>query len=109
VDIVNSTGNPAVAAEVAARLAAVGVLIGTITDRAGADASAVQYPAGQHAAAQRLAQALGAAGSSRESPVGRVTVVLGARDAAALLDAVRHLRALPTPAGCPAPAGGPTG
>ena len=92
VDLVNGTGDPAVADDVAAHLAAAGLLVGTVT--AGATpASGLEYPASEQPGAQRLATALGKAAVLRAADVPHVTVVLGATDSAALVAAVDALTA----------------
>jgi hypothetical protein len=79
VDIGNGSGDPAVATELASRLAAAGIQAGAVVTTQ-ATTSAVQYPDGQRPQARVLAAALGLAGSEQLAPVVHVTVVIGAQD-----------------------------
>jgi hypothetical protein len=88
VDIVNATGDPAVANGVAAALRAAGLTVGTVSVGA-ATASSVEYPAAAQAAAKWLAGGLGA--SLQGSAVPRVTLVLAAADSAGLVTAAGAL------------------
>jgi regulator of protease activity HflC (stomatin/prohibitin superfamily) len=87
VDIRNASGDPAVAATVARRLAAAGVTVGTTTTGQ-ALASAVLYPAGKADAAALVARAMGRAGATAAG-ADHVTIVIGSGDAAAVLTALR--------------------
>jgi hypothetical protein len=79
VDIRNGSGDPAVAEELAATLAAAGIRVGTVT--AGDDTTtSVQFPDGQALPAGVLATALRLTGSEQVGVVDRVTVVIGADD-----------------------------
>jgi membrane-bound lytic murein transglycosylase B len=86
VDIRNGSGDPAVASELAARLAAAGIQVGAV---AAYDAvtSAVQYPDGQSPQAGALAVALGLVGSEQLAPVDHLTLVIGVQDSARLFAA----------------------
>jgi hypothetical protein len=84
VDIRDGSGDPALATELAARLAAAGIQVGAVTPT-DATTSAVQYPDGQRQQAGVLAVGLGLAGSEQPAPVNRVTVVIGAQDSERLL------------------------
>jgi hypothetical protein len=86
VDIRNGSGDPGPATELAARLAAAGVQVGSVTTAPEAT-SAVQYPDGLAAPAGVLATALGVAGAEQSGPVGHVTLVIGAGDPGRLLAA----------------------
>jgi hypothetical protein len=90
VDVVNGTGDPAVADRVVAALRAAGLTVGTVSAGT-ATASGVEYPAGQQAPAQWLAGALDAA--LRTGSGGNVTVVLGSADSAELAAAAATLPA----------------
>jgi ABC-type sugar transport system substrate-binding protein len=79
VDIASGAGDPAVATRLAARLAAAGIGVGTVTTTEAAT-SAVQYPDGQGRQAGTLAAALGLGGSEQLARVAHVTVMIGARD-----------------------------
>ena len=74
-DIRNGSGDAARADELAARLTDAGVTVGAVSDEEAAT-SAVEYPAGQDAAGQALADALEV--SAQEAEVESVTVVVGA-------------------------------
>jgi hypothetical protein len=94
VDIVNGTGDQAIADDVAAHLEAAGLTVGAVTT-AEAPVSGIEYPAGQAPQAQWLAGALGVADRLRAVDVPHVTVVLAAADAAvipAVVDALRACR-----------------
>jgi hypothetical protein len=84
VDLRDGSGDPALATELAARLAAAGIQVGAVTPT-DATTSAVQYPDGQRQQAGVLAVGLGLAGSEQPAPVNRVTVVIGAQDSERLL------------------------
>jgi hypothetical protein len=90
VDVVNGTGDPAVADRVAAGLRAAGLTVGTVSTGAAA-ASGVEYPAGQQTPAQWLANALGTA--LRTGGGSHVTVVLGSAGSAGLASAAAALPA----------------
>jgi hypothetical protein len=92
VDLVNGTGDPAVAKDVADHLTAAGLTVGTVT-AAEAAASGIEYPESEKSGAQWLAHALGEPAALRASDVPHVTVVLGATDSAALVQAVDALAA----------------
>jgi hypothetical protein len=92
VDVLNGTGDDAVAGEVAVHLAAAGLTVGTVT-HAGSTASGIEYPTAEQSPAQWLGEALHAAAPLRTSDVPRVTVVLGAGDSAALVQAIAALPA----------------
>lgn len=87
-DVVNGTGDPAVADEVAAHLTAAGLTVGTVIAGEPA-ASGVEHPAGWALPAEWL----GAAPLFRQGDVAHVTVVLAAADAATLVTAVESLPA----------------
>ena len=89
VDVVNDTGNPAVAADVTARLQSAGMTIGSVTGGSGATTSSLSYPAAAAASAQRLAAGLGLpAADLKPAAVGHLTLVFGGSGAAALKAAV---------------------
>jgi hypothetical protein len=92
VDVVNGIGDPTVADDVAAHLAAAGLKVGSVTT-AESTASGIEYPAGERSPAQWLAGQLGVAGLLRTGDVRHVTVVLAAPDSAALLRAIDRLAA----------------
>jgi hypothetical protein len=92
VDLVNATGDQAVADDVAARLAAAGLTVGSITS-ADSTASGLEYPVSEESGAQWLAEALGDTGLLRVGDVAHVTVVLSGTDSAALVQAVDALPA----------------
>jgi hypothetical protein len=91
VDVLNATGDPAIADDVAAHLTAAGLTVGSI---AGADSpvSGIEYPGGEEPEARWLADVLDAAVVLRAGGVPHVTVVLGSTDSAGL---VRAIDALP--------------
>jgi hypothetical protein len=91
VDILDGTGNPAIPDEVAAVLTAAGLTVGSVTS-GDSTASGIEYPDGEQAGAQWLADALDTADLLRAGGVPHVTVVLGSTDSAAL---VRAIAALP--------------
>jgi hypothetical protein len=68
---------------VSTRVEQAGGTVGTVTATEDAT-SAVLYPDGQGAVASALADALGLSGAAQVGPVDRVTVVIGAGDAARL-------------------------
>ncbi|MFW3173087.1 LytR C-terminal domain-containing protein [Geodermatophilus sp. CPCC 206100] len=103
VDVVDATGDPAIAAEATALLAAPGVEVGTVSPAADPQPSGIVAAAGTEEAAGRLAAALGAEGLVRTGDVARVTVVLGPDAPGAVLDGLRAFSGL-DPAPCP-PAG----
>jgi hypothetical protein len=77
-DVVNGTGDPAVAADVTARLQAAGMTIGSVTADPAATTSGLRYPATAAADARALATALRLpAGSLQRAAVGHLTLVLG--------------------------------
>jgi hypothetical protein len=79
VDIRNGSGDPAVADELAATLAAAGIQVGTVTATDDATTS-VLFPDGQVLPAGILATALGLTASAQVGAVDHVTVVIGADD-----------------------------
>ena len=89
-DLVNASGDPAVADSVAAGLRAAGIVVASVTVGEAAT-SGVEYPAGQQGAALWLADALGSA--ARAGSGSHVTVVLGAAGAAGLASAAAALPA----------------
>jgi hypothetical protein len=91
VDVVNGTGDQAVADDVAAALGAAGLTVGAVGTGAPAT-SGIEFPAGQEDQAQWLAGAL-ATTLVRTGDVPHVTVVLAAADSADLLAAVDALPA----------------
>jgi hypothetical protein len=94
VDLVNGSGDQALADDVAARLTAAGLTIGAVTDAdAGAAVSGIEYPEPKRSGAEWLADALAAADLLRVADVRHVTVVLGAGDSATLVQAVDALPA----------------
>jgi hypothetical protein len=83
VDVRDGSGDPAAAGGVGSRVEEAGGTVGTVT--ATEDTiSAVLYPDGQEAVATALADALELSGAARVGTVDRVTVVIGAGDAARL-------------------------
>jgi hypothetical protein len=92
VDLVNGTGDQAVADDVAARLASAGLTVGSVTS-ADSTVSGIEYPASQKSGAQWLAAALGVADLLRVGDVRHVTVVLGGTDSAAFVQALDTLPA----------------
>jgi hypothetical protein len=92
VDVVNGTGDQAVAEDVAARLAAAGLTVGSVAS-ADSTASGIEYPASQKSGARWLAAALGKADLLRVGDVRHVTVVLGATGSAAFVQALDTLPA----------------
>jgi hypothetical protein len=80
----DGAGDPALATQLAARLAAAGIQVGAVT-ATDATTSAVQYPDGQSQQAGVLAVGLGLADSEQPAPVSRVTVVISAQDSQRLL------------------------
>ncbi|WP_299954472.1 lytic murein transglycosylase [uncultured Modestobacter sp.] len=105
VDVVNGTGSAEAGAEVVARLTDGGLTIGEARDSADGPASGIAYPESAAADARSLAEALGMADLLRVEPVGRITVVLGSADSAALVEAVRAFTGLPCPTAEPAAEG----
>jgi hypothetical protein len=91
VDVVNETGNPAVAVDVTARLQSAGMTIGSVTSGTGATASSLSYPVAATTAAAQLAAALGLTGYLQEAAVGHVTVVLAGSGAGAVQAAVDRI------------------
>ena len=84
VDIRDGSADPDLSTTVAARVVEAGGTIGAVT--AGQDAtSAVLYPDGQAEVATALADALDLAGTAQAAAVDRITVVIGAGDAAGLV------------------------
>jgi thioesterase domain-containing protein len=79
VDIRNGSGDPALATELAARLTAAGIQVGSVTT-IDATTSAVQYAGARTEQAVVLAQRLGLPGSEQPAPVEHVTVVIGSQD-----------------------------
>jgi hypothetical protein len=84
-DVVNGTGDPAVAEDVTARLQAAGMTIGSVTADPAATTSGLQYPAPSRPDAVQLATALGLpAADLSKAPVAHLTLVLGGSGAAGL-------------------------
>jgi hypothetical protein len=98
VDVHNTTGDPAVAAEVADHLAVPGVVVGTVTTTGDATASAILYTAAEQEQASLLAEALGAADLLRPADVPHVTVVLGPDGLESLMASIEQFSGLPAPA-----------
>jgi hypothetical protein len=92
VNVRNATGDPAIADDVAAHLAAAGLTVGSITT-ADAPASGIEYPDGEQPAGRWLADALDAAALLRVGEVPHVTVVLGSTGSAALVQGIDALPA----------------
>ena len=92
VDVVDGTGDPAVADDVATRLRAAGLTVGTVST-ATVTASGVEHPGSEEAGARWLAEALAATELLRAADVPHVTVVLGPTDSAALVQSVDALAA----------------
>jgi hypothetical protein len=90
VDVVNGTGDQAVADEVVAHLTAAGLTVGTVT-AAEPTTSGIELPADAAPQGEWLAGALGTAGPLRQGEGAHVTVVLAAPDPAELLTALRAL------------------
>ena len=83
-DIRDGSSDPALSAELAARLASAGMEVGAVTPT-DATTSVVQYPDELSQQARVLAVGLGLAGSEHPAPVDRVTVVIGAQNSQRLL------------------------
>jgi hypothetical protein len=94
VDVLDGTGDPALAEELAQRLRDGGLTVGTVTAGEAA-ASGIEYAEADRARAERLAQVLGEADLLRAGTGEHVTVVLGATDSAALVEALRAFTGLP--------------
>jgi hypothetical protein len=99
VDVVNGTGDQAVADTAAARLTGAGLTVATVTGSPEAPSSAIEFPAGAEQQARALAEALGVADLLRPGGGAEVTVVLGSADAARLVEALDRFTGLPCPAG----------
>ncbi|MCV2489906.1 LytR C-terminal domain-containing protein [Geodermatophilus sp. YIM 151500] len=80
----DGSGDPAVAAELAARLAAAGIAVGTVTPVESA-ISAVRSAEAQRPQAEALATVLGLAGVEPDGAAGAVVLVVGRDDHAVLL------------------------
>ena len=92
VDVVDDTGSPDVAPDVAERLKAGGLDVGTVNPASGPATSAIEYSAASQAQARQLAEALDPRdgppylhAAPASAPVPHVTVVLGRTDFAALV------------------------
>jgi hypothetical protein len=94
VDLLDGTGDPALAEELAQRLRDGGLTVGTVTAGEAAT-SGIESAEGDRERAQRLADALGQAGLLRAGTGEHVTLVLGGDDSAALVEAVRAFTGLP--------------
>jgi LCP family protein required for cell wall assembly len=77
VDVLNGTTVAGLAGRNAAALRAAGFVVNTVDSTHGATATAVEYPAGQQAAAKAVAAAVPGATLNETPSVQRVTVVLG--------------------------------
>jgi hypothetical protein len=96
VDILNESGTTALATDVAARLTAGGITIGTVTNRSDVATSGIESPTAQHDLAQHLADALGATTYLREVPARpNITVVLGTTDSTPLVTAIDRFTGIP--------------
>ncbi len=84
VDIRDGSADPVARAAVGARVLEAGGTVGVVTTTQDAT-SAVLYPDGPSAAATALADALGVTGGAEVGDVERITVVIGAADAARLV------------------------
>ena len=84
VDVRDGSSDPAAPAAVAARVVQAGGTVGDVVTTQDTT-SAVLYPDGLGAAATALAAALGVTGAAQVGPVDRITVVIGAGDAAGLV------------------------
>jgi hypothetical protein len=84
VDIRDGSADPVARAAVGARVVEAGGTVGVVTATQDAT-SAVLYPDGPSAAATALADALGVTGGAEVGDVDRITVVIGAGDAARLV------------------------
>jgi hypothetical protein len=102
VDVVDDTGDAAVADRVTTDLGAAGVVVHALTQGTDDVPSAIQYPADREARAQSFADALDVASYLGVATIPRITIVLGPGD-----DATALLTALDTLTGCadPTPAG----
>ena len=95
VDLVDGTGDPALAQELAAALTEGGLTVGAVTAAAESVTSGIEHPEGDPADAEALAGALGLPELVRAGAGARVTVVLGSTDSAALVEALRGFTGLP--------------
>ncbi|WP_436704724.1 lytic murein transglycosylase, partial [Geodermatophilus sp. CPCC 205761] len=108
VDVLNTTGDPALAEAAAAHLAAPGVVVGSVTTNADAVPSGITHPAGEEESARLLADALGAGDIAEPGDVVHVTIVLGPPDLDVAMAALSDFPGLPSPACDPAADGDAT-
>jgi len=94
VDVHDGTGDPALAEEVAQRLRDSGLTVGTVTAGEAAT-SGIEFAEADRERAERLAAVLGEVELLRAGTGEHVTLVLGADDSAALVEAVRAFTGLP--------------
>ena len=76
-DVLNTTGDPAIADQATNFLQGPGVVVGEVTTNSAAQASAIEYPAALQEQATRFAQAVGVPDLLVPADVPDVTVVLG--------------------------------
>ena len=93
-DVLDGTGSPALAEEVAQRLRDGGLTVGTVAAGEAAT-SGIESAETDRARAERLAGVLGERDLLRAGTGAHVTLVLGATDSAALVEAVRAFTGLP--------------
>ncbi|QXG75314.1 lytic murein transglycosylase [Modestobacter sp. L9-4] len=94
VDVLDGTGDPALGELVAQKLRDGGLTVGTVTTGAAAT-SGIEFAEADRARAERLAEVLGETDLLRTGTGEHVTVVLGADDADALVEAFRAFTGLP--------------
>ncbi|MCZ2828763.1 LytR C-terminal domain-containing protein [Modestobacter sp. VKM Ac-2986] len=92
--MLDGTGDPVLAEEVAQALRDGGLTVGTVTAGEAA-VSGIEFAEADRARAERLAAVLGEADRLRAGAGEHVTVVLGADDSAALVEAFRAFTGLP--------------
>ena len=92
--MLDGTGDPALAETVAQKLRDGGLTVGSVTVGEAAT-SGIEYAEGDRERAERLAQVLGEPDLLRAGAGEHVTVVLGADDSAALVEAFRAFTGLP--------------
>ena len=92
--MLDGSGDPALAEEVVQALRDGGLTVGTVTTGEAAT-SGIEFADTQRARAERLAEVLGETDLLRAGTGEHVTVVLGADDAAALVEAFRAFTGLP--------------
>ena len=94
-DVLNTTGDPAVADAAVGLRAAPGVVVGAVSTVADPVASSIEYPVAQEQPATQFAQAVGVPALLVPADVPQVTVVLGPRGLETLLSGLEAFPGLP--------------